>query len=325
MNSKAYSSKQNHDIQRRRHSFSISRIFGDPFALSTISIGFIGWVIALVGSISTALSQSSFPVFAWWGIAFEFLIIVGITYVFGAKRVDSYRLAIIAFLATSTVYTTNSTNNFVYLTSPTTAAAAAGYILLSIINIIWIFYLGTTTETKFHSIVDGYSLTTSSSSSFLGNGVSSSNDVGAGAHHLSHLHNGVPNSGDPFSLDSRSPGAVRERSQHFSNDQYQQYGGNVMMTAPIEDFENTADLKYRQSDFSTTTSEISGAPTEYPHRARAVYTYTANPDDPNELSFEKGEILEVSDIGGRWWQARRANGEVGICPSNYVTLLQESP
>lgn len=47
----------------------------------------------------------------------------------------------------------------------------------------------------------------------------------------------------------------------------------------------------------------------------------ANPDDPNELSFTKGQVLHVHERKGNWWQARQADGTVGMIPSNYVSCL----
>jgi len=67
------------------------------------------------------------------------------------------------------------------------------------------------------------------------------------------------------------------------------------------------------------TSPPPGA--DYLYRAKALYSYGASADDPNEISFAKGEILEIIDKQGKWWQAKKADGTVGIAPSNYLQII----
>lgn len=77
---------------------------------------------------------------------------------------------------------------------------------------------------------------------------------------------------------------------------------------------------------ATTTRKASkgkGVPRDqrtYP-RAEAIFTYKAGQEDPGELSFKKGDILQILDSTGKWWEARRADGTSGIVPSNYLRML----
>ena len=61
--------------------------------------------------------------------------------------------------------------------------------------------------------------------------------------------------------------------------------------------------------------------TEWPYRARALHDYDANDNDPNEISFSKGDLLYVSDISQRWWSVKDENDNQGIAPMSYLCLL----
>lgn len=88
---------------------------------------------------------------------------------------------------------------------------------------------------------------------------------------------------------------------------------------------------YREEEFRSTShsdspSTVSHAPSRGVRpvkKARAIYAYNASPADPNEVSFEKGEILEITNHNGKWWQARRTTGQSGIVPSNYLQMLPD--
>lgn len=285
----------------------ISNLLGDPFWLSTIAICISGWAVALVGciiNVDDISTRDKFPILTWWGIAFEFICIALVVYGVITNGIGMYRQAILALLSIATVYSSNSTNNFIWRSGSTAGAIAAGQILLSIINLIWILYLGTSHDEPVHAAI----------SNFAAPKVSSGYGRVAPPKRLHY-----PSSNNPGFKSMQSQRAYPQGQSVTTQRQsfHPQYMGDM------RGFEHPDMPPSSHSTVSGSTeqSDSLSLPTDYPYKARALYSYSANPEDGNEISFEKDEILEISDITGRWWQARRANGEVGICPSNYVVLL----
>ncbi|KAJ2892724.1 Transmembrane osmosensor [Coemansia aciculifera] len=81
-------------------------------------------------------------------------------------------------------------------------------------------------------------------------------------------------------------------------------------------------VDYYTSDLNQSTVSGKGADaTSIVYKARALYPYEANPDDPNEVSIAKEEIILVIDDSGKWWQVKKEDGSVGIAPSNYLARV----
>ncbi|KAI9519031.1 Cytoplasmic protein nck1 [Dissostichus eleginoides] len=58
------------------------------------------------------------------------------------------------------------------------------------------------------------------------------------------------------------------------------------------------------------------------HTVQALYPFGSGNDE--ELNFEKGEVMEVvekPENDPEWWKCRKADGQLGLVPKNYVTVL----
>ncbi|KAJ4374753.1 Transmembrane osmosensor [Neocucurbitaria cava] len=290
----------------QRSTFSISRIIGDPFALATLSIGVLAWVIAFISSIISAI-HGGFPNFAWWTLVFMFFCIAGVFVTVASDAERTYHVAIVGFLAAGLVFTTSSVNSLVYSPVAPFEAAAAGYILLSMIAIVWIFYYGSQPQASHRAFVDSYALHKehpgSRSSRPISNGYTNRPETQVNNQAPQMYTSAQLNGFETSSPVSGYPGGPT--GANGRNSSAPQFGGMGMNNAATP----THDEPQQEASL------------EYPYRAKAIYSYEANPDDANEISFQKHDVLEVSDVSGRWWQAKKPNGETGIAPSNYLILL----
>jgi len=295
--------------------FDFGNIIGDPFALATVSIGIIAWLIAFISqALADSNSDINFPKFAWWTITYELFCILSVAIVVALDAVHKYHVAIVGFLAAGLVLTCSAVNDFIYSTRATMEAAGAGHILLSIIQIIWIFYFGSTADALSHAYVDSFAVQKDAKQG------SSARALSPG-YHGDRPHTSTSSHGAPQMYTSAQLSGF-ETSSPISNQHAQDYRNSASKyTLPPTSTPTPGPSVTPQPTSQAILEPEANAPTEYPYRAKAIYSYDANPEDANEISFTKHEILEVSDVSGRWWQARKQNGETGIAPSNYLILL----
>ncbi|ODV76859.1 high osmolarity signaling protein SHO1 [Suhomyces tanzawaensis NRRL Y-17324] len=305
--------------------FTLSNFLGDPFAISTVSFGVISWVVTVAGA---AADASHVPHFTWWGLVYQILMILVIFGLYLNNNIELYKFTLVGLLSVGFVYLTNSINSLIYNSGLSgNLCCAAGCILSSILNLIWILYFGGHPESPTNQFIDSFSI---KSQSHNHGHLSSANDN----QKLHEMDEEEEHEYKPYGTEIPPLGTFQDSNLRQS----QITTGNkkntpYMSSSQLNGLENFSSADVHQGRDLTTGAQpktvfnepqnlgASAGTIPFRYKARALYSYDANPDDINEISFVKDELLEVDDIDGKWWQARRANGQVGICPSNYVKLL----
>ncbi|KAF2673898.1 high osmolarity signaling protein SHO1 [Microthyrium microscopicum] len=287
--------------------FDLSRIIGDPFALATISIAILAWLIAFISSIYADV-KDQFPNFAWWALVFMFLCILAVTISVATETEDIYSVAIVGYLSAGVVLTASAVNSLIYTNQASKQASASGFILLSMVSMVWIAYFGAKPQAGPRKYIDSFALHKSEKSFRASRGMSNAYGSRSDAQQPQMYTSAQLNGFETSSPVSGFPGGPVGAAEPQRNSAVTRFGAaNGTMTSATTG--------------PAPTEAETNAPMEYPYKAKAIYSYEANPDDANEISFGKHEVLEVSDVSGRWWQAKKENGETGIAPSNYLVLL----
>lgn len=305
----------------------------------------MAWIIAFVSSIIAVIQTHAYPNYSWWTLVFTFFCIIGVTITVASDSVQTYQVAvsgmlqmltfcswtlidiqIVGYLAAGLVFTTSSVNSLIYITNgaPAHDAASAGFILLSVVCIVWMFYYGSQPTATHRHAIDSLALhkegrAPSRTSRHIANSayrpettISQQPQMYTSAQ-LGGFETSSPVTG--------YPGGAVGASEPKRNSEARFGQPATAQAQPGSNAQTRSTTPAQAAAAAPTTQPEANAPAEYPYRAKAIYSYEANPEDANEISFSKHEILEVSDVSGRWWQAKKETGETGIAPSNYLILL----
>ncbi|KAK3903202.1 hypothetical protein C8A05DRAFT_33068 [Staphylotrichum tortipilum] len=291
--------------QYGRKRMSFGNIIGDPFALATISIAALAWTISFVATILAHVqAPNGFPLYTYWALVFYIAVIIGVFVVVASDSTQTYHVALVGYLGCGLVLSTSAVNGLIHTSQGAKEASAAGFILLAMVTIVWIFYFGSAPSAVPRAYIDSFALSKEST-----------------AANRQTMNGGYGTRRPETSTSVQPPQIYTAQLNGLENPS--PVGGmtSTMRNSAVPPaFTSAPAQKAGPSQPGNPDAEIV-PPTEYPYRAKAIYSYEANPEDANEISFSKHEILEVSDVSGRWWQARKENGETGIAPSNYLILL----
>ncbi|KAG7452200.1 uncharacterized protein BT62DRAFT_1071367 [Guyanagaster necrorhizus] len=306
--------------------------------LFTSVLSIIAWFVAFIGQcIATAQFSNDVVNTQWFGIFLQLFLIVGVLYTLASDSISMHRFPISVFGAIAIVYAVEGVQKGIFSSAGSLNAMAAGWLILAIVNILWVLYFTSEEDSLalhvFNSLGTG-GLTPPSRRRRTRTQNSVHNISTTNGYAANYGSGGGIGSYDVYKIGSGA-GSGKVRSQHSftapTEGEGKSVGGGsitgVTSTAPpgsIGGIDNNGPNSPLMAGVGA--SSLSGPPLTEPSetaaiKAKALYAYTQSPDDPNELSFNKGEILDVLDKQGKWWQARRADGTTGIAPSNYLQVI----
>ena len=185
----------------------------------------------------------------------------------------------------------------------------------NIFKIVWIFYFGSTPQATHRGFIDSFALHKEQQRGSTRNSRPISQHYPPGGQETTHMGNHAPQmytSAQLNGFETSSPVSGYPGGLAGQQSSQQRFGQGARPASPTNQTLSAAPMGGMGMEHHDPRNDVT-SPTEYPYRAKAIYSYEANPDDANEISFSKHEILEVSDVSGRWWQAKKETGETGKC------------
>ncbi|CAA7268034.1 unnamed protein product [Cyclocybe aegerita] len=318
--------------------------------LFTTFLAIAGWFTAFISQCIVTSQVGRIAVGSlWFAIFLQLFLILGVLYTLATDSISMHRTQISIFGAVSIVFAVEGTTLGIFASVGSLNAMGAGWLILSIVDILWVLYFTSEEDSLalhiFNMLGTGgltppsrrrRTRTQSSMHGMQSNGYQTNYGSGGGI----GSHDGYDSKlgGNPYG--SPNPATLRNQNSFGGslNDNMRSMTGtggpgsihnqtSVGGGGSIGGADNGPSSPLMAgvgagNSPQATSNEPAAQPAEsYLYKAKAMYAYTANPEDPNEISFIKGEILDIVDKQGKWWQAKKADGQTGIAPSNYLQII----
>ncbi|OCF58360.1 SHO1 osmosensor [Kwoniella mangroviensis CBS 10435] len=300
------------------HGFDPGYVFRHPVFLVTFIIAIPAWIIAFASQAAAEAKYSSAdgrtPVVntLWFNIWIQLAVIIHLFLALASDSLAIHRFQLAVVLAIATVFAVHGVE-FIFQPQGALIAVGVGWLLLTMVDLVWIIYLTSEEESFFYNLLNSG-----------GTAGLSGPDRRMRSAPIPHRDSvsGFGNGGGEMGI-----GGMNNMSRGISSHSIGGGGGGIGGGYPVGGGSGgyapaaTEGTPQKASSARHDYASPGGEEPEYKHRAKAMYAYSASPDDPNEVSFAKGDILEVLDNTGKWFQVRTPTGATGIAPSNYLTLL----
>jgi SHO1 osmosensor len=347
-------------------SLDVTPILTHYLFLFTSILAILAWFVAFISqAVATAQFGHANVGVLWFAIFLQLFLVLGVLYTLASDSIAMHRFQISVFGAITIVFAVIGVDQGIFTGLPSLEAMAAGWLVLSIVDILWVLYFTSEEDSLMLHVFN-----------LMGNGgltppsrrrrttrTQSVHNNGYAAHYAG---GGIGSHDAPY--DSKTgglgsglgSGGMGVRSQHS-------FGGGASLEGPAATRSlggNTGAGSMHNTPLSGTgvldsnsnlgpnspligpgaagvgagvamsgngsgsppdgpdnVSDAIQEPESYAYKAKALYAYSASTDDPNEISFTKGEILDIVDKQGKWWQAKNFDGKIGIAPSNYLQII----
>ncbi|KAJ7665098.1 hypothetical protein DFH06DRAFT_1186626 [Mycena polygramma] len=313
------------------------------FLLTSI-LAIVAWIIAFIAQAVATAQFGNGPVgVLWFAIFLQAALILGVLYTLATDSIAMHRFQISTFGAIAIVFAVIGVQQGIFTGLGALDAMAAGWLILAMVDILWVLYftseedsltlhifnlLGTggltppsrRRRTRGQSVHDmsgnGYANNYASGGGIGSHDMAYDAKMGSGmgsqtAGVRSQNSFGGASEGGGMGTRSLGTGAAGSMSNLPQGGPGSIGGGDNGPSSPL----------MAGAGSTPTGSAPGGDEGNYQYKAKALYAYSASADDPNEISFNKGEILDIVDKQGKWWQAKKADGSVGIAPSNYLQII----